>query len=130
MSTGTLTTDTLLQQLVRQITCGYHWIAIGRVPWRMTCRALDAAMAERYGHPRYFRCRRLFALVATSSLPVSLQLSSIYFALPSAAPQMAGSLPNKRPSSEPKGARLASLTCRNVAASLPPELPDNEGLYK
>ncbi len=23
-----------------------------------------------------------------------------------------------------------SLTCRNVAASLPPELPDNEGLYK
>ena len=27
--------------------------------------------------------------------------------------------------------RLASrLTCRNVAASLPPESPDNEGLYK
>ncbi len=23
-----------------------------------------------------------------------------------------------------------SLTCRNVAASLPLELPDNEGLYK
>jgi len=22
------------------------------------------------------------------------------------------------------------FTCRNVAASLPPELPDNEGLYK
>ncbi len=30
---------------------------------------------------------------------------------------------------EVKGSRLASLTCRNVAASLPPELPDNEGLY-
>jgi len=29
-----------------------------------------------------------------------------------------------------KGHKLASLTCRNVAASLPPELPDNEGLYK
>ncbi len=66
MSTGILTTDTLLQQLVHQITCGYHWIAIGRVPWRMTYRALDAAMAERYGHPgfRYFRCGRLFALIA------------------------------------------------------------------
>ena len=67
MSTGTLTSDTLLQQLVRQITSGYHWIAIGRVPWRMTGRALDAAMAERYGHPgfRYFRCRRLYAVIAT-----------------------------------------------------------------
>ena len=71
MFTGTLTTDTLLQQLVRQITCGYHWIAIGRVPWRMTCRALDAAMAERYEHPsfRYFRCRRLFALIGTAPFP-------------------------------------------------------------
>ncbi len=68
MSTGTLTTSTLLQQLVPQIACGHHWIAIGRVPWRMTCRALDAAMAERYGHPGfcYFRCRRLFALIATA----------------------------------------------------------------
>jgi hypothetical protein len=26
--------------------------------------------------------------------------------------------------------RLASLTGWSVAASLPPELPDNEGLYK
>jgi hypothetical protein len=25
---------------------------------------------------------------------------------------------------------LASLTCRNVAASTPPESPDDEGLYK
>ena len=31
---------------------------------------------------------------------------------------------------ELKGSRLASLTCRNVVASLPLELPDNEGLYK
>jgi hypothetical protein len=29
-----------------------------------------------------------------------------------------------------KGPRLANVTCRNVAASLPPELHDNEGLYK
>ncbi len=31
---------------------------------------------------------------------------------------------------ELKGSRLASLTCPNVAASLSPELPDNEGLSK
>ena len=29
-----------------------------------------------------------------------------------------------------KERRLASVTCRNVAASLPPPLHDNEGLYK
>jgi hypothetical protein len=29
-----------------------------------------------------------------------------------------------------KAPRLTSLSCRNVAASLPPESPDNEGLYK
>jgi hypothetical protein len=29
-----------------------------------------------------------------------------------------------------KGSRLTILTCRDVAATLPPELPDNEGLYK
>jgi hypothetical protein len=28
-----------------------------------------------------------------------------------------------------KGPGLASLTCRNVVASLPLESPDNEGLY-
>ena len=68
MFPGTITNDTLLQQLVHQIACGYHWIAIGRVPWRMTCRAFDAAMAERYGHPgfRYFRCQRFFSLIATA----------------------------------------------------------------
>ena len=29
-----------------------------------------------------------------------------------------------------KGPTIASLACQNVAASLPRELPDNEGLYK
>ena len=69
--TETLTTDTLVEQLVRQITRGYHWIAIGHVPWRMTCRAFDVAVAERYGPPgfRYFRCRRLFVLIARAPFP-------------------------------------------------------------